>query len=66
MNLVQLVFPPVFFQQQCPFTVRKLPPLLNAKTMKIHHLPSFLTQNKYLAISAELFHISLCKYLSKT
>lgn len=54
MNPAQLVFPSAVV----PYTAGKLPPLLNAKTMKIHHLPPILTQNKYLPISAELLHIS--------
>lgn len=60
MNPVQLDFPRVH-SAAVPPTAVKLPPLLNAKTKKIHHLPLCLSQNKYLAISAELFHISLCK-----
>lgn len=54
MNPAQLVFPSAVV----PYTAGKLPLLLNAKTMNIHHLPPFLTQNKYLPISAELLHIS--------
>lgn len=55
----------VFTSEAEPSTAGKLPPLLNAKTMEIHHLPLFLTQNKYLAISTELLHNSSRKHVSK-
>lgn len=62
MNVVlRSVFLPVCTQQWRHLTAGKLPPLLNAHTMKINQKPQLVTYT----IRAELMHISLCKYLNE-
>lgn len=55
------VFLPACTQQCCHLTAGKLPPLLNARTMKINHKPQLVTYT----VRAELMHISLCKYFNE-
>lgn len=65
MNPVQLVFPPVFIQQWCPPQLENCPHCLMLRQWK-WIIGLYFSPRTYLTISAELFHISSCKYLSKT